>query len=1167
MGKHSAASHLKPRSWKVLLAAMCFGWIALVLLTPPSAWSAEPEILWQVPERGQEQQSAKAGSLAAPRAIAADRETGHVFIAEEENHRISEFTSWGVFVKAWGYGVKDGSPNLQVCTQATGCLAGLQGTGAGQLDFPNGLTVDSDGNVWVSEHWHEGAVEQERVQKFSAAGAFLLMVGKEVDKTTHEDLCTAASGDVCGTGIRGTGPSEFSNGFTTDAIEAEPYGSSIYIGDVGRIEALNTDGTFKESITLSGQLGEIPVRSLALNPAGGWYLAMGGLKNVRQIAADGTETAQLDTELPPKALTTDIEGHLYVIAETFYSAENTYPVTEVLEFGADGSCLICTKDEFASPPPIPETKEISGLWAIAANVEGPASQSSGDIYVAEFSPEGVGNRSDVSAYGKIPRFEPAPLRDPDIADEAALGVTPTSAEVRAEINPHFYQATEYFVEYGPNSCDVGPCTATSAQPLGAERNVFAPTAAIRLGDLLPSTSYHYRFVAVNGPATVTGEDHSFITPVPHPPGLPDDRAYEMVSPAEKNNGEAGGARLTAGPNQAAPDGEAMAWTAFSAFQNPLSASGGTQYLSRRTSAGWVTENTSPPDREGYLEPPVIGFSEDLGRQYMAVREPRLLANAAAGFLNLYRRDGVTGEVDLISEGEPVVAPRAGYCVQYDGESADGKRIFFSAGGALTPDAPVAEGVNLYEWTKEAGVRLVSIKPNGQAAEASPFSGFGDPATAGRPCTSEVLHNAISSDGTRAFWTMHPPGPSRQLLVRIDGLQTLALDANQGGVGPAGNGVFLTASDDGSVAFFTAPGKLVAGASNYGLYRYDLEAPAGQRLTLLTPGPEAAKVLGMLGASEDGRRIYFAAQGALDPGAEQGRPNLYLWEEGSGIRFIATLASVDNSDWVPTSVYQRAGSNSTGSVLAFTSVRPLTGYDNTGRESEQPTAEVFLYDAEADALDCVSCNPTGARPQGGASLPAWSTPFEQSRFLSADGRRLFFMSSDGLDVNDENQAQDVYEFERPGVGTCTEQQATYVTAAGGCLFLISSGDDHERSALIDASPDGRDIFFATTEALVKQDEDVRFDIYDARVGGGFPAPPPPPTPCANSEECHGTAPPFPASSTAGSAGFTDHGPEPIHRSRRKCRRPSVRRHHGKCTKKKGPSRHHRHHRAATKERSK
>jgi hypothetical protein len=61
---------------------------------------------------------------------------------------------------------------------------------------------------------------------------------------------------------------------------------------------------------------------------------------------------------------------------------------------------------------------------------------------------------------------------------------------------------------------------------------------------------------------------------------------------------------------------------------------------------------------------------------------------------------------------------------------------------------------------------------------------------------------------------------------------------------------------------------------------------------------------------------------------------------------------------------------------------------------------------------------------------------------------------------------------------------------GSVYLISG----ETAALsngvkaMDAS--GQDVFFLTAASLVPQDTDTGYDIYDARVEGGFPAPDPP-----------------------------------------------------------------------------
>ena len=66
-------------------------------------------------------------------------------------------------------------------------------------------------------------------------------------------------------------------------------------------------------------------------------------------------------------------------------------------------------------------------------------------------------------------------------------------------------------------------------------------------------------------------------------------------------------------------------------------------------------------------------------------------------------------------------------------------------------------------------------------------------------------------------------------------------------------------------------------------------------------------------------------------------------------------------------------------------------------------------------------------------------------------------------------------------------------------------DPNDSEFIDASRDGRDVFFSTFESLVPQDPD-QVDLYDARMGGGF-APPVSPQECEG-ESCQATNPPPP-----------------------------------------------------------
>src|SRR5207344_2197410 len=69
---------------------------------------------------------------------------------------------------------------------------------------------------------------------------------------------------------------------------------------------------------------------------------------------------------------------------------------------------------------------------------------------------------------------------------------------------------------------------------------------------------------------------------------------------------------------------------------------------------------------------------------------------------------------------------------------------------------------------------------------------------------------------------------------------------------------------------------------------------------------------------------------------------------------------------------------------------------------------------------------------------------------------------------------------------------FVPSARGCISLISTGQNTEDSEFADASADGSDVFFRTSESLLPQDP-AQVDIYDARIGGGFPLRVPP-EPC-------------------------------------------------------------------------
>lgn len=292
-----------------------------------------------------------------------------------------------------------------------------------------------------------------------------------------------------------------------------------------------------------------------------------------------------------------------------------------------------------------------------------------------------------------------------------------------------------------------------------------------------------------------------------------------------------------------------------------------------------------------------------------------------------------------------------------------------------------------------------------------------------------------------------------------------------------------------------------------LYEYDLDKPLGERLADLSVDKNdlgGGAVQGMLGVSANGAYAYFVANGVLAPGAKPGNCvradssstetcNLYVSHEGK-LAFIAILSSADDhtvggeeGDWLSELHGRATRVSGDGTKLVFMSQEPLTGYDNRGVE------EVFLYDASTARISCISCNPGGEPPAGGSSIPGGSgitsglaiyQPRVLSEGLPGNRTRVFFDSGSSLVPEDTNGREDVYEWEQPGVGSCTESSPGFSTTSGGCVALISGGTYNDDSSFLDASVTGDNVFFVTGQQLVTQDNDELVDLYDARENGGI-----------------------------------------------------------------------------------
>ncbi len=726
----------------------------------------------------------------------------------------------------------------------------------------------------------------------------------------------------------------------------------------------------------------------------------------------------------------------------------------------------------------------------------------------------------------------------------------TEAVLRAEINPEG-SATTYHFEYGPTAA-YGSETPES----GVGSDSSAHEVIKFLDGLTPGTTYHYRAVATNPAATNVGSDHTLTTSVQLPPdtdcpnqefrygpsgSLPDCRAYEMVSPVDKDGGRvltAGGIVLSAG-GLSSRSGEKVVFKSTSSFGDAPSAPSIAEYLATRGSDGWTTHGISSP-QTGYtlsvgglppLGPDYYGFSEDLSSGFLLHASDPLTPDGLKGYVDLYRRnlpDG--GYAPLMTTPPPHVGPAFAFPF-FEGMSADASHAVFRFYDALTPGAPYlgeAAGL-LYDWV-DGQLRLVGILPDGEPAMTSTSLGFPSLGAFGSGSRPNV-DNAISEDGSRIFWSIedHPGfGDDGPLFVRIDGDRTVAVSES---VAP-GDAQFWTAKADGSTAVFTVGTRTELKQAGIPLYEFDVDS---ETPTMIVP-----KVRGVLGASDDLSYIYFISKQALDAGATAGEANLYVLHEGSPT-YVATLSDPETE----VSYYGASGGGAVDEIeptmrtsyvsptggLVFTSTRSLTGYDNTDAATGQADAEVFRYDPESQELDCASCDPSGARPTGrpvqigensipsAALIPRMDLQLHQARSLTEGGTRVYFESYGPLVPGDTNGKTDVYQWEAEGAGTCEEP--------GGCISLISTGKSPKDSEFVDIGATGNDVFFTTDSSIAPQDPGVT-DVYDARVGGGTPPPPEPPPACVG-DACQ-SPPSAPQVATPASAGFHGAG-NPI--SRRNC----------------------------------
>jgi hypothetical protein len=408
------------------------------------------------------------------------------------------------------------------------------------------------------------------------------------------------------------------------------------------------------------------------------------------------------------------------------------------------------------------------------------------------------------------------------------------------------------------------------------------------------------------------------------------------------------------------------------------------------------------------------------------------------------------------------APAGAAPATYGGIAADGHLALFSTAEKMVP-GDTDNKVDVYARAKDATLgeyvtREVSIGPLG-----------GNDAY-------DVQYDGISGDGTRAFFS------TKEALVAADGdheedvyMRDLVANTttlvSRGDGSCAGSGCGNGAVPAGFVprgvvpagdrVFFTTTEKLSSADTDSvrDVYMRDLEA--GETVLVSAGdgscagegcgnGPDQAV---FEQASEDGEKVVFSSDEGLVAGDADGASDIYMRDLEAGETALVTVPGACPED-LPvgqTCDPTFGGVSGDGSHVVFESYERISAADTDSFQD--------VYDWTGAGAALASLGTSGGDGEYNATYSQASGP-------SGD---VYFYTDEALDPADEDGAQDVYVFSE------------------GAAELVSTGPESRNGpapaslAWASPSPSSPVAIFATTEALVPEDNDAKLDVYE-RSGG-------------------------------------------------------------------------------------
>ena len=453
-----------------------------------------------------------AGGFTYPESVAGAPD-GNVFVADQGNARIDEFTASGEFVLMFGKDVNPTATNKDLCTAASKntCAAGEKGGAAGQFYVPRSVAVDPvSGDVYVAESVQGEAggnlTEGQRVQKFTAGGELLLEIGKEVNETTKGNLCTkeekcTAPAEYAGTyPENGHGAFHFAPGFQGNLLAVGGEHDRLYVAGTGSIQEFEPGGSWSGEMALPGS----EVTAIAIEPASDAIYAIYDQGDVvHRLSAAGHEISSF-TVSPREAVGWQAEVTGIAIDRSSHLA---LTVVETPEEG-NGSSTSRFGALYEAPTGNLLTEftfDGQSVKGISFNMAETASKElSDELFAAGINVEGVGPAMDVLGYHPVPVAELSTgsavcAPGGDSGSSATLDCT-----VEGHANPYSVASTRVWFEWGA-TCALG--SETAKQALGSVTESLPVHATV--AGLRPDSAFCYRLAGddanVQAPEQLTGE--------------------------------------------------------------------------------------------------------------------------------------------------------------------------------------------------------------------------------------------------------------------------------------------------------------------------------------------------------------------------------------------------------------------------------------------------------------------------------------------------------------------------------------------------------------------------------------------------------------------------------------------------------------------------------------